>query len=138
MEAQVIRPLLAALFLRLGLTLSLAVCLVTVAAPTPPRPGDLLLCAGGNEMFLMDAREAEQGTVQKLWSWSGDHADGLTNDERPWFHHLDECRAIEGGSKILVTASNSGCAWSSAVPARFCGVRRSRMPIRLNYCHPTE
>jgi Family of unknown function (DUF6528) len=90
----------------LGLILALA----NGTASKSARAAELLLCAGGSEMFLIDAIQAEQGTPKKLWRWSGDDAVGLANDERTRFHHLDECRAIEGGSKILVTASNSGCA----------------------------
>ncbi|MBA4020525.1 MAG: hypothetical protein C0483_25475 [Pirellula sp.] len=72
--------------------------------------GQLLLCAGGSELFVVDARSAESGTIRKLWSWSGETAVGLADAERPRFRNLDECRAVADGRKILITASNSGCA----------------------------
>jgi hypothetical protein len=93
----------------LGCCLGWTFALITVATATAPHPGDELLCAGGNEMFIAGF-SAEQGSVVRSWRWSGDDCEGLEKNERPWFHHLDECRLIEGRSKILVTASNSGCA----------------------------
>ena len=70
----------------------------------------LLLCAGGNELFVVDAQAAESGVVKKLWTWSGATTAGLTDAERPRFRNLDECRAVADGRNILITASNSGCA----------------------------
>ena len=101
-----IRPPVAAFVRCLGFTLVMA----GVVASTPPRLGEALMCAGGNELFLIDVNSSEQGSARKLWRWSGEDCEGLEKDERSWFHHLDECRFIEGRSKILVTASNSGCA----------------------------
>ncbi len=70
----------------------------------------LLLCAGGNELFVVDAQQADTGAVKKLWTWSGATAAGLADAERPRFRNLDECRAVDAGRRILITASNGGCA----------------------------
>lgn len=33
-----------------------------------------LVCAGGNEVFIVDAAKAEAGVIEKLWRWSGEDA----------------------------------------------------------------
>jgi len=71
---------------------------------------DELLLAGGNEMFIVDTKAAETGTIEKLWRWSGEDAADLPDAARRDFNHLDECKPVENGSKILVCASNGGCA----------------------------
>ena len=68
-------------------------------------PDALVLCAGSNELSVRDA-----ATGAKLWRWSGADARGLEPDERRRFDHLDECKPLDGGKRILISASNSGCA----------------------------
>ncbi len=66
-----------------------------------------LMLAGGNEVFVINI---DGDTTKKLWRWSGEDAPDLPEAARRDFQHLDECKAIENGSKILVCASNGGCA----------------------------
>ncbi len=69
-----------------------------------------LVLAGGNELFVIDAKAGEAGTVTKLWRWSGADAPDLPEEARREFLHLDECKPVENGTKLLVCASNGGCA----------------------------
>ncbi|MCC9604750.1 DUF6528 family protein [Blastopirellula sp. JC732] len=71
---------------------------------------NLLLCAGQDEMFVIDADAAEQGAGEKLWSWKAANLPDATPELIKQFNNLDECRAIRGGTQILLTASNGGCA----------------------------
>lgn len=71
---------------------------------------DTLLLCGGNEVFVIDAATAEKGAVTKLWRWSGDDAAELSDAERRGFNHLDECKPVADGRKVVVCASNGGCA----------------------------
>ena len=81
------------------------------ASADPKQPAEqLLLCAGGNELFIIDVEAAGTDGAKKLWTWSGATAAGLTDAQRPRFRNLDECRAVDEGRKILITASNGGCA----------------------------
>ena len=66
-----------------------------------------LICAGGNEVFVIDA---EGDTARKLWRWSGEDAADLPAEARRDFNHLDECKPVDNGDKILICASNGGCA----------------------------
>lgn len=92
---------------RLAFVLVITMLSVLIAADA--RAQALLVC-GSNEMFLIDAASAEKADLAKLWSWSGDDAEGLSAEERRGFNHLDECKPVAGGRKVLVSASNGGCA----------------------------
>ncbi len=87
------------------LLLALALPAFSPARLRAESPGTLLLCAGSNELSVRDA-----ATGAKLWRWSGADAEGLADDERRRFDHLDECKPLDGGKRILISSSNSGCA----------------------------
>ncbi len=79
-------------------------------APFVSLLADELILAGGDEVFIVDAAEAASGKANKLWHWSAQEAADVPEEARREFHHLDECKAVEQGAKILVCASNGGCA----------------------------
>ncbi|MFM7163684.1 MAG: DUF6528 family protein [Planctomycetaceae bacterium] len=83
--------------------LLLAMCRGVVCA-------DELILAGGDEVFILDAGEAEAGRVKRLWRWSGQEAVDIPEEVRKQFHHMDECKVVAGGRRVLVCASNGGCA----------------------------
>ena len=87
----------------------LVVTVLSMLIVADARAQTLLLC-GSKEMFLIDAASAERADIAKLWSWSGDDAEGLSDEERRGFNHLDECKPVAEGRKVLVSASNGGCA----------------------------
>jgi hypothetical protein len=68
-----------------------------------------IICAGGNEVFVLDVAAAERGEIKKLWTWSGATAEELSESERNQFKNLDECKPLDDGARVLVCASNSGC-----------------------------
>ena len=71
---------------------------------------DELILAGGDEVVIVDAGEAVAGRLNRLWRWSGQEAVDIPAEVRKQFHHLDECKVVEGGRRVLVCASNGGCA----------------------------
>jgi len=80
---------------------------------SPPRiyeQDHVLLCAGNDEMFIIDALVAETGVIEKLWSWRAKDSEDVEADKHRWYNNLDECRTIDNGNKILFNASNGGCA----------------------------
>lgn len=87
---------------------------------------DELILAGGDEVFIVDATEAESGVVKKRWRWSGQEAAEIPEEERREFHHLDECKPLDGGAKLLVCASNGGCALIERASGRVLWRARSR------------
>ncbi len=87
---------------------------------------DELILAGGDEVFIVDAAEAESGVVKKRWRWSGQEAAEIPEEARKEFHHLDECKPLDGGAKLLVCASNGGCALIERASGRVLWRARSR------------
>jgi hypothetical protein len=87
---------------------------------------DEIILAGGDEVFIVDAAEAETGVLKKRWRWSGLEAAEIPEEARRDFRHLDECKPLDGGAKLLVCASNGGCALIERASGRVLWRARSR------------
>ncbi len=83
--------------------------LLTGAHAAEPATQPLLLCGMG-EVFIIDAAAAEKGTFTKLWSWRGKDREDLPEVQRKRFGTTDDCKPVEGGKKVLISSSGSGCA----------------------------
>ncbi len=89
-----IRPLLASLFL----TASLAA-------------GERLVVCGWDEIYQIDpAASRGGGKAAKLWSWRAKDRPEIPAALRPAFGTTDECKALDGGKRMLVCSSGGGCA----------------------------
>ncbi len=65
--------------------------------------------------------------MKKRWRWSGQEAAEIPKRPgRNSFHHLDECKPLDGGAKLLVCASNGGCALIERASGRVLWRARSR------------
>lgn len=69
-----------------------------------------LLVCGMDEVFLLDTAAAGKGTINKRWSWRANDHPELPDVVRGKFGTTDECKPVEGGSKILISSSGGGCA----------------------------
>ena len=69
----------------------------------------MLLC-GADEVFLLDVSAAEKGTIQKLWSWRAAQRSELPPAIRGSYGGTDDCKLVDGGSRILISSSSGGCA----------------------------
>jgi hypothetical protein len=94
--------------------------------PPPLLRAEELVLAGGDEIFIVDAAEAESGDAKRRWRWSGQEAADIPEEARKEFHHLDECKPVDGGAKLLVCASNGGCALIERASGRVLWRARSR------------
>lgn len=83
--------------------------LLTGAHAAEPATSPLLLCGMG-EVFMIDAAAAEKGTFTKLWSWRAKDREDLPEAQRKRFGTTDDCKPVEGGKKVLISSSGSGCA----------------------------
>lgn len=83
--------------------------LLASANATEPAPSPLILC-GMSEVFLIDATAAEKGTFKKLWSWRAKDRQDLPEAQRGRFGTTDDCKPVDGGTKLLISSSSSGCA----------------------------
>jgi hypothetical protein len=73
------------------------------------RSEGLVVCAGGKELFIMEAGGPPGVPFRKIWSWSAESSKQIKADEVRKFANLDECKPVDGGKAILFCASNSGC-----------------------------
>ena len=85
-----------------------------------------LLFAGGKEVFIVDSEKAEAGDLTPLWQWSAETAAEIPEAEKRLFHHLDECKPLDGGTRILICASNGGCALIERATRRVLWRARAR------------
>jgi len=89
--------------------LFLALLASTYAKAAELAPSSLLLC-GMSEVFMIDAAAAEKGTFEKLWSWRAKDRQDLPEAQRGRFGTTDDCKPVDGGKKVLISSSSSGCA----------------------------
>ena len=95
-------------------------------APLALLHADEIILAGGDEVFIVDAAEAAAGKVNKLWRWNAQEASDVPEEAKREFHHMDECKAVEQGAKLLVCASNGGCALIERATKRVLWRAKSR------------
>jgi hypothetical protein len=68
---------------------------------------ELLVC-GREEVFAI--RPFGAGPRQKVWSWKAVHRPELPAEYRDKFQTTDECKPVDGGRRVLITASSGGVA----------------------------
>jgi hypothetical protein len=82
----------------------LAILLATTVKAEP-----LVLC-GWDEVFVLELSDAQKGKTDKLWSWRAKDRKELPEAIRGSFGTTDDCKPVDGGSKILISSSGGGCA----------------------------
>jgi hypothetical protein len=87
--------------------LSATVSLISLVGWVKAEP--LLLC-GAEEVFLVETSAAAKGKIEKSWSWNARQCDQLPEAVRRLFASTDDCKPTDGGRRILISASSSGCA----------------------------
>lgn len=65
------------------------------------RAGNELIVCGWDEVFILDAAA---DTPRQVWSWRA------PEHMRRRFRTTDECKPVDGGSRILITSSSDGVA----------------------------
>src|SRR5262245_11197645 len=81
------------------------ICGVVQSMPAPGE-GQLIVC-GGDELYILDLASAPP---RKVWSWRAAGRTELPGKMRDKFKTIDECKPIEEGRRILITASSDGAA----------------------------
>ncbi len=67
---------------------------------------ELIVC-GWDEVYILDLNRRP---VEKVWSWKAKDSAELPEAMRTQFRTTDECKSVEGGKRILITASSDGVA----------------------------
>ncbi len=94
-----------------------AAALVMVAArgtlDAVPQVGDTstLVACGGPQVLTLTLRLAgSTAEIVKRTDWEAGKSDGMPSDMVPKFKTTDDCKPIDGGTRLLVTSSGSGVA----------------------------
>ena len=75
---------------------------------TPAQAEPIILC-GGDTVFVVDTATAKDN-IEHAWSWKAIQCEQLPTAMRGTFATTDDCKPVDGGSKILISSSSGGCA----------------------------
>ena len=103
--------------LALGLALFVSPVLPKFALSGVTKPSGIraerathLVCAGGKEIFILEAGDLAKGSARKIWSWTASPETGVPESRTKWFANLDDAKAVNDGKQVVISASNSGVA----------------------------
>jgi len=83
----------------------------TTRAAQPAAPVRELIVCGREEVFILDLNARDQNaTPAKIWSWQAAGRADLPSEYHSLFRSTDECKAVDGGKRILITSSGGGVA----------------------------
>jgi hypothetical protein len=89
------------------LFLIVAVTAALTLHSAPVLPGGELIVCGWDELYILDV---SRDRPEKVWSWRAADRPELPPAMRSKFKSIDECKPVDGGSRILITASSDGVA----------------------------
>ena len=89
------------MFRNLPLATALAICFASTAAAEP-----IILC-GWDTVFILDTADDRS---EPIWTWNAKQCEQLPEALRRTFATTDDCKPVDGGSKILISSSSGGCA----------------------------
>ena len=81
----------------------------TTALQPAPESRELVVC-GWDEVFILDMNAGTEQSPTKIWSWRASDRNDLPMEYKTLFNSTDECRAVDGASKILITSSGGAAA----------------------------
>ncbi|SKB28474.1 hypothetical protein SAMN05660226_00383 [Parapedobacter luteus] len=68
--------------------------------------GDLIAC-GDDQVFILDGKAAEKNVVKCKWTWrASESKNQLPAAYQPLLATLDECKPVDGNTKLLITSSS--------------------------------
>ncbi len=78
-----------------------------VASCSPYGENHVAVC-GGKEVKIIDMSKSDGETLHEVWSWCiEDPTEGLPAEYAEYLNPLDECKFVDGNSKLLLTSSTS-------------------------------
>lgn len=76
---------------------------------TPPAPAEPIILCGWDTVFVVDTSTANTKT-KPIWTWTDKKCEQLPEAMRGTFATTDDCKPVDGGSRILISSSSGGCA----------------------------
>ncbi|MBD8490984.1 hypothetical protein IFO69_19685 [Echinicola sp. CAU 1574] len=78
---------------------------------SPSTANKSFLVCGDHKVLLVDYEQSTEDKPHVVWSWDAHQAQDLPAEYRDKkFNTMDDCKAIDGGQKILVSSSSGGVA----------------------------
>lgn len=78
-----------------------------------PTPGTLLIICGGSMVYIIDvdtALDSDDWHSSIVWSWDARTLSTTIGLSESRLDHIDDCKLVDNGRKILVTSSFGWCA----------------------------
>lgn len=86
--------------------LTITFVLVTLAGCNT-KPKEIIAC-GENQVIIIDSKVSDKEDVKILWNWKVADAVDLPPQYQKYLVPTDECKAVDGNDKILITSSGGG------------------------------
>ena len=72
-----------------------------------PAPDEIIFC-GDDTVIIIDDKASDSTDVKLNWSWKVSEVSDLPADYQKLMIPTDECKPVDGNSKILITSSGGG------------------------------
>src|SRR5687768_2666290 len=79
------------------------------AAQHASRDTELAVC-GWDEVFILALGDGPAPANRKVWSWRAKEDSGIPAEMHALFRTTDDCKAIDGGRRILISSSGGAVA----------------------------
>jgi len=67
-----------------------------------------IIACGGHKIIVFDEEQSEGSDLKTVWQWDIGEATQLPATYQKYLNPLDECKPVDGNSKLLVTSSGGG------------------------------
>ncbi|MCK3685553.1 DUF6528 family protein [Maribellus sp. YY47] len=67
-----------------------------------------IIACGGHDIIIFDEEHSNGTDLKITWRWNIEEAKELPTEYQKYLNPLDECKPIDGNSKILATSSGGG------------------------------
>jgi hypothetical protein len=88
---------------------TLFIALILAISLVPAVHAEPLLVCGADTVFEIDTTAALEGSIARRWSWVAQGNRQLPQALWATFRSTDDCKPVDGGSKLLISSSSGGC-----------------------------
>lgn len=96
---------------KISLSFILLITLAVIVSCTSQKKkfsNELLIC-GDNKVWIIDKDKSEGENVEVIWQWENSNViDQAPEEYQRYLRTMDECKFVDNGSKLLLTASSGG------------------------------
>ena len=71
----------------------------------PPASAEQIILCGWDTVFIVDTAKDK---TEKVWTWTAKQCEQLPAAMRGEFATTDDCKPVDGGSRLLISSSSGG------------------------------